>query len=117
MDKVQFDLDVLGTKWVVNIGELERDDAGQLRFGFMDAATHTLTVSHDADPTWRPYLLLHELLHALSFLGHLHFLKRTDEHSNLDDEGKVDQLSSILAEVLVRNDLLKIDKLGGNKTG
>ena len=101
----QFEFDILGTKWNLNIGELARNELGAKQFGLMDAEAREITINHKTDPSWRFYLLLHEVLHALSYLGHLQFLKHEDfpEH---DDEAKVDAIASLLSEVLTRNGLV-----------
>ena len=106
-------LDILGTQWDAQLGQVSSADSGQMRFGFMDAEDHSITIHHDTDPTWRLYLLLHEVIHALTFLGHMQFL-RHDDHPGHDDESKVDAIASLLAEFLLRNDLIKeggVDKL------
>ena len=106
-------IDLLGTMWDIRIGQVSAAEGGQMRFGFMDAEDHSITIHHDSDPTWRFYLVLHEVLHALSFLGHLQFLRR-DDHPGFDDESKVDAIASLLAEVLLRNNLVThadVDKL------
>ena len=102
--QAEFDFDILGTKWIVKVGELNGRLGAPMRFGFMNAEDRTLTINQDTDPSWRLYLLLHETLHALVFLGHLQFL-RDDEHPHFDDESKIDAISSLLAEVLNRNNL------------
>jgi hypothetical protein len=46
-------------------------------------------------------LLIHELLHALTYLGHIQFLR--DETGVQDDEGKVDALASLMAHFIKNN--------------
>ena len=102
-------LDILGCHWAFKIGHLDRGNVSQMHFGFMDAPNQQLTINRDVDATWRPYLAIHEILHALSFMGHLQFLRL--EGQLVDDEAKVDAMASLLAEVLVRNGLFNDEKL------
>lgn len=99
-----FDFDILGTKWRVKVAELFCEQTGNMQFGFMNAENRTLTINQDTDPSWRLYLLLHEVLHALVFLGHLQFL-RHENFPAVDDESKIDAIASLLAEVMNRNHL------------
>jgi len=105
---IEFDLDILGNKVTVDVGHLSHDAIGQMRFGFMDATAQEITINETVDPTWRVYLLLHEVIHALSFMGHLQFLKREDI-PYMDDESKVDAIASLIAEVLTRNNLFRTE--------
>lgn len=79
-------------------------------FGFMDAETQRITVNNKTDETWRTYLFFHEVIHALSYMGHLQFLKR-DDLPHIDDEAKVDAIASLIAEVVTRNGLFKKEVL------
>jgi len=79
-------------------------------FGFMDAEEGTLSIHKDTDDTWRLYLLIHEILHALSYMGHMQFLKRSDL-PHYDDEAKVDATASLLTEVLMRNGFINKEVL------
>lgn len=105
------ELDILGTKWALLVGELRPDSTGRKLFGFMDAEVREITINQETDPSWRLYLLLHEVLHALSFMGHLQFLKRED-FRHIDDEAKVDAVASLISDVLIRNDLANTAMLG-----
>ena len=100
----EFEFDILGTKWIVKVGELRGRLGAPKRFGFMNAEDRTLTINEDTHPSWRLYLLLHETLHALIFLGHLQFLL-DDEQPQFADESKIDAIASLLADVLNRNNL------------
>ena len=101
--QIELDLDILGCRWTADVGVLAHNQFGQVLFGFMDAAQQELTINQEINPSWRPYILLHEILHALTFMGHLQFLRIKGELR--DDEAKVDALASLLAEVLTRNNL------------
>ena len=101
-NEIRVDLDILGTHWSVDVGDLPSNVLGQKRFGFMDATAQEIKINHDVHASWRVYLLLHEMLHALIFMGHLQFLKR-DDIPMLDDEAKLDAIASLFSEVLTRN--------------
>lgn len=103
-NQTEFELDVLGTMWTVKVGELYCQMGGGKQFGFMNAEERTITINQETHPSWRLYLLLHEVLHALTFLGHLQFL-RLEGNPHQDDESKVDAIASLLAAVLIRNNL------------
>ena len=109
-DQMEIDFDILGTHWSVAVDQLPVIEVGQLRLGFMDAAVQEITINQDLSPSWRPYILLHEILHALSFMGQLQFLRKADNPCQ-DDEAKVDAIASLLAEVLTRNNLFNNEVL------
>ena len=113
-NQIELDLDILGTRWTADVGKLPNDVLGQMRFGFMDAIAQEITINEEVHPSWRVYLLLHEVLHALSFMGHLQFLKREDL-PQIDDEAKVDAVASLLAEVLTRNNFFNTSALNVRK--
>ena len=91
-------LDILGTTWeLVETDELP----SETMLGFMDAIGGKLLIREDVFPDWKLYLLIHELLHAFIFLGHLQFLKYEDSLS--DNEGSIDALASLIADFIVKN--------------
>lgn len=110
--QMEVDFDILGTRWSVAVAELPGVEVGQMRLGFMDATMQEITINQDLNPSWHPYILLHEILHALSFLGHLQFLRKADNPYQ-DDEAKVDAIASLLADVLTRNNLMNCAALNG----
>lgn len=112
----RINIDILGNKWAVKVGEIEHNDSGQMVFGFMNAEEQTLTVNEHTDTTWRLYLLLHEIIHALSYMGHLQFVKRSD-FTHIDDEAKVDAIASLLADVLIRNNFIRQEVLDQLENG
>jgi hypothetical protein len=96
-------LDILGNEFELHVGELETHPTGDVQFGLMDARVQRITLNREIDATWRTYVLLHEILHALTFMGHLQFLRLPD-HPGVDDEAKVDAIASLLSEVLAALD-------------
>ncbi len=69
--------------------------------GVCDNLNPTITLRAGMDRTRRLYTLIHEAMHAFIFLGHFHWLKHEDGR---DDEGKIDALSSVLADFLLTNE-------------
>ena len=103
-------LNILGCDFTFELTDIAPNHYGQMRFGFMDAPNRSISMHCDTHPTWQPYLLLHEIIHALSFMGHLQFLRK-DDNPLEDDESKVDAVASLLAHVLVSNHLLNMEVL------
>jgi len=95
-------LKILGCDWKLRTGALDAPV-----HGLMDAMRGELTINENTDATWHTYLMLHEVLHALVFMGHLQFLKLDGEMA--DDEAKLDAISSLLSEVLVSNSLINLE--------
>ena len=101
-------LDIIGTTWVLETGE---DMPQPWMLGHMDGLNHTIRLKNDVFDSWALYLLLHEVLHALSFLGHIQFIRdESGAGTQVDDEAKVDALASLLAHFIVHNKDV-IDKL------
>lgn len=93
---------ILGCEWKLRTGPLN-----VAVHGFMDAIRGELTINENTDATWHTYLLLHEVLHALIFMGHLQFLKLDGDVA--DDEAKLDAIASLLSEFLVSNSLINLE--------
>jgi len=101
-------LDIIGTKWVLNTKD---DLPAEWMLCHMDALNHTISLKNDVFDSWALYVLLHEVLHAFSFLGHVQFLRAEGElGTQVDDEAKVDALASLLAHFITNNKAV-IDKL------
>lgn len=103
-------LDIIGTKWAL-ISTPHDEMPTDTMLGHMDAIEHSIRIREDVFDSWTLYLLLHEVLHALTFMGHLQFLRSDDSSVCLhDDEAKVDALASLLAHFIVSNKQV-IDRL------
>jgi len=108
MQEFDTELDIIGTKWVLQAADEMPQD---WMLGFMDAHQHTIHLKRDVFDSWALYLLLHEVLHAFTFLGHLQFLRdESATGTQLDDEAKVDALASLMAHFITHNKAV-IDKL------
>jgi hypothetical protein len=107
-------ISILGNEFDLEIDELTPLETGDMRFASMDTRQQEIVINKDVDATWRVYLLVHEVLHTLTFLGHLQFLRLPD-HPGIDDEAKVDAISSLLADVLVRNGLFNMEALDAGR--
>ena len=108
MQEHNTELDIIGTKWRLHATDEMPQD---WMLGYMDAHRHTISLKRDVFDSWALYLLLHEVLHALTFMGHLQFLR--DEGATgtqMDDEAKVDALASLMAHFITNNKGV-IDKL------
>jgi len=92
-------LDILGTNWLLHEGT--EPLPADTMLGFMDAMHHRILLQDDVFQSWKLYLLLHEVIHALVFLGHLQFLKSEDGFH--DDESRVDAIASLMAHFIHNN--------------
>lgn len=106
-------LDILGVSYtLIPTTELITPDIGPEALGTAD--NHKCEIKYcENTPSQRLYILLHELLHVLTYMGHLQFLRVDGEQ--YDDEAKVDAVASLMAEVLKRNPQVFIPLIGGQR--
>lgn len=102
--------DILGTEWQVISGIPSEN-----MLGYMNAIKQQIQIRPGVPASWQLYLLLHETLHSLTFLGHLQFLRcepPSDGYTiTQDDEAKIDAVASLLSTILRRNGLINEDRL------
>lgn len=106
-------LDILGVSYTLTLTpNLILPDEGPESLGVVDNHKCTIHVC-DNTPSQRLYILLHELLHVMTYMGHLQFLRV--EGQQYDDEAKVDAVASLMAEVLKRNPHVFVPLIGGQR--
>lgn len=95
-------LDILGVKYPLLLEDEIFQTNGHPAYALCANQPPRIQISTMAAPSQRLYLLLHESLHALSYMGHLQFIRKQDDPFQ-DDESSVDALASLIAELLTRN--------------
>lgn len=93
-------LDILGVKYALVWGTPTHGE--QEALGYTDVTAPSITLNHNLVPSQQLYVALHEIIHALMFAGHFPFM-HSDEPPHWHDEGRVDAVASLLAEVIKRN--------------
>jgi len=95
-------LNILGVRYPLDIEDTVWQASGHPAYALCENQPPRLQISTQAVASQRLYLLIHEALHALSYMGHLQFLRELDNQFK-DDESNVDALASLFAELLTRN--------------
>lgn len=103
---------ILGVKYGLYSATTMETESGPM-LGYSDNLACSITLA-TKEPSQLLYVLLHEILHTLSFMGHLQFL-RLDDNPYKDDEARVDAVASLLADTLQRNPDLFICLLSSAK--
>lgn len=107
-------LDIIGVEYPVALCDNIFQHSGHLAYALCNNQPPSIQISTKAVSSQRLYLLLHEVLHALSYMGHLQFL-RDDGDPFRDDEASVDALSSLMSEVITRNKEVFIPLINGRE--
>ena len=103
-------LDILGVAYTLRLVELPTLDTGQVVHAYCDNYRCEIVLKRDMPQTQALYILLHEVLHALTFMGHLHGLRPEGPD---DCEAEVDATASLLAGLLKGNAELFLWLLSG----
>lgn len=96
-------LDILGVEYPLELNDHISQSSGHPAYALCENQPPLIQISTAAAPSQRLYLLLHEVYHALSYMGHLQFLRDAAGTHLMDDESHVDALASLTAEFLTRN--------------